>query len=61
MTGGTDTNCGNPNFYQLYLAKAVADGLVDKGKVDLAFGRVVRMILRLGLLDLDMPYDHLND
>ncbi len=60
MAGGTDTNCGNPNFFQLYLGKAVADGLVDERSVDLAFGRVVRMILRLGLLDLDMPYDHLN-
>lgn len=61
MTGGTDTNCGSPNFYQQYLATAVHDGLVDEGSVDLAFGRVVRMILRLGLLDLDMPYDYLNE
>ena len=60
MAGGTDTNCGTPNFYQKYLGKAVADGLVSPARVDSAFRRVVLMILRLGLLDLDTPFDRLG-
>jgi beta-D-xylosidase 4 len=60
MAGGTDTNCGTPNFYQKYLGKAVADGLVPPARVDSAFRRVALMILRLGLLDLDTPFDRLG-
>ena len=60
MAGGTDTNCGNPNFFSRYLRRAVAEGLVPQTRVDSAFRRVMRSILRLGLLDVGMPYDQLR-
>eukprot|EP01052_Picozoa_sp_SAG31_P065239 SAG31_NODE_24066_length_490_cov_0.664962_1_plen_100_part_01 len=50
-------NCGNPNFYREFLEKAVADKLVAQARVDSAFRRVVIMLLRLGLLGVDTPFD----
>ena len=60
LNGGTDTNCGTPNFFSQYLLESEREGLVPAARIDSAFRRVALSILRLGLLDVDSPFDGLS-